>query len=41
MDTTKIVSGDNIKKYLVTTATADGTLVKQTQVDAADVVAQE
>jgi len=39
VDTTKIVSGDNIKKYLVTTATADGTLVKQTQVDAADVVA--
>lgn len=39
VDTAKIVSGDNIKKYLVTTATADGTLVKQTQVDAADVVA--
>lgn len=39
VDATKIVSGDNIKKYLVTTATADGTLVKQTQVDAADVVA--
>ena len=39
VDTTKFVSGDNIKKYLVTTATADGTLVKQTQVDAADVVA--
>ena len=39
VDTTKIVSGDNIKKYLVTTATADGILVKQTQVDAADVVA--
>ena len=39
VDTIKIVSGDNIKKYLVTTATADGTLVKQTQVDAADVVA--
>ncbi len=39
VDTTKIVSGDNIKKDPVTTATADGTLVKQTQVDAADVVA--
>lgn len=39
VDTTQIVSGDNIKKYLVTTATADGKLVMQTQVDAADVVA--